>query len=98
MEYKELRDDLDTIMSKEFGRRFISNLLEATDAENTVFCSDAAANAYWQGRRSVGSELLKAVRDLPDGLEYEKKMRVEARARLPSADRSVEDIYDMTAR
>lgn len=96
MEYKEFRDDLDTIMAKESGRRFINNLLNDTGVDECGFCSDAAANAYWQGRRSVGIALLAAVRELTNGLEYERQMRIEARARLPSESSSKGDIYDLT--
>lgn len=96
MTYKEFADDLDTIMAKESGRRFINSLLEDTGVDEQGFCSDAAANAYWQGRRSVGIALLAAVRELTNGLEYERQMRIEARARLPSARKSEDAIYDMT--
>lgn len=97
MNYRELSDDLDNIMSKESGRRFISNLLDDAGVDNAGFCSDAAANAYCQGRRSVGVAILAAVRNLTNGLEYERQMRIEERARLPSAEQVEDDIYKMTA-
>lgn len=97
MNYRELSDDLDNIMSKESGRRFISNLLDGVGVDAVGFCSDAAANAYWQGRRSVGVAILAAVRNLTNGLEYERQMRIEERARLPSAEPVEDDIYKMTA-
>lgn len=96
MRYNELPDDLDNIMRTVSGRRFISNLLEDSGAEEDGYCGDAMANAYWQGRRSVGVAVLKAVRNLLNGLDYEQQMRIEARARLPSAKTDGDEIYDET--
>lgn len=98
MDYKDMQDDLDAIMSKEGGRRFIMQLLLEAGTDESCFCADPQLLAYYEGRRSLGVAVLGEVRRLTSGLEYERQMRIEARARLPSALRKTDDIYDLTAK
>ncbi len=96
MDYPQIADDLDNIMRTESGRRFIFNLLEHIGTDSCNFFADANTNAYWQGRRSVGSELLQSIRNLNTGLEYEHAMRKEARAQPQSGNSKQADIWENT--
>ena len=68
--------DLKDIMETEGGRRFIYRLLDDCNADSADLCQDA----YNLGRRSVGMKLLQDIRSLPEGLNLEMAMRIEARA------------------
>lgn len=72
--------DLKDLMETEGGRRFIYRLLQDCGTDNTALIIDPYASTYHLGRRSVGMDLLKRIRDLPGGWELEWQMRMEARA------------------
>lgn len=80
--------DLEDIMQTDGGRRFIYRLLDDCNADSADLCQDA----YNLGRRSVGMKLLQDIRSLPEGLNLEMAMRIEARAQPQKESR--DDIYD----
>ncbi len=80
--------DLEDIMQTDGGRRFIYRLLDDCYADSADLCQDA----YNLGRRSVGMKLLQDIRSLPEGLNLEMAMRIEARAQ-PQKERR-DDLYD----
>lgn len=94
--YQQYLDDLDTVLKTESGRRLIWNILQETGAESQEFHINPSANAYWQGRRSAGNDLLNAIRKLYNGPEYEMQMRIEARARPQQTIKPDDDIYENT--
>lgn len=80
--------DLEDIMQTDGGRRFIYRLLDDCNADSADLCQDA----YNLGRRSVGMKLLQDIRSLPEGLNLEMAMRIEARAQPQKEIR--DDLYD----
>lgn len=73
---RELRD-IQTIMSKRYGRRFIWKILEWAHIHETNFSSDPLVMAFREGERNIGLRLAADVMNLtPD--EY-LKMRREAK-------------------
>ena len=80
--------DLEDIMQTDGGRRFIYRLLDDCNADSADLCQDA----YNLGRRSVGMKLLQDIRSLPEGLNLEMAMRIEARAQPQKEWR--DDLYD----
>lgn len=91
---ESFNDDLDSVLQTESGRRIIWHIIE--EAEKQVFYSKPTVNAYCQGRRSVGYDLLNAIRRLYNGPDYEMQMRMEARAQPETQKNHEDDIYKNT--
>lgn len=64
------RDALLFLLGCREGRWFLMRLLDRTDTFGNVFCSDTAMNAYNEGRRSIGINILSDITALGmDGLK-----------------------------
>ncbi len=71
---------LEKVMQTEDGREFFFELLGLVTF--TMGCGSESFMGYEIGRRSIGDELLRVLReDVDEGLVLELKMRQEARAR-----------------
>ncbi len=91
MNFQEILQDT---MESENGRQLIYGILEMTGINDTaVFTANGTVNAYYQGQRAVGSELLNNIRKFRDGFELECMMRKEARAR-PKTPKKKQVFYD----
>lgn len=91
MKFEEI---LSNTLETENGRQLIFEILEMTGINDTAyFTVNGTVNAYYQGKRTVGNELLNKIRGLNDGLEKELLMRREAKAR-PKPLRKDARFYD----
>lgn len=83
-------DNLESVMSTERGRQFVAEVLDLCGAGAIAATGNYAQDFYSLGRRSVGEDILRAVRRIDagneksDGLALEYTMMREHKKRQES--------------
>lgn len=56
-------DDLKQILSRDYGRRFLSRVLDMTGLYRTSFTAESGRTFYNEGQRSIGLRLLEEIKE-----------------------------------